>query len=265
MTNILNDICNYKRKFVEEKKKILPLKELEEICKENDETRGFHNAVKDSSKKNGLSLIAEIKKASPSAGLLFDKYDPQKIARIYQNSGANCISILTDEKYFKGSLNDLTLVRASTNLPCLRKDFIVDPYQVYESKAMGADAILLIMAALEDNTAREIERIALKLNLDVLIEVHDQKEIERAFNLKSTLIGINNRNLKTLKTDIKTSKILAPLIPSDYTLISESGLKKNKDLIELAKYGFKGFLIGESLLNTVDISNATKKILNTND
>ncbi|MAR79328.1 MAG: indole-3-glycerol phosphate synthase [Rhodospirillaceae bacterium] len=265
MKNILNEICNYKKNFVEERKRILPLKKLEELCKVTNKTRGFHNAIINSSKKNKLALIAEVKKESPSAGLLFKNYEPEKIAKIYEDSGASCISILTDEKYFKGSTNDLKEVKENTNLPCLRKDFIIDPYQVYESKALGADAILLIMAVLEDNLAIEIEKLALKLNLDVLIEVHNRKEIERALNLQSKLIGINNRNLKTLKTDIENTKTLAPFIPKDYTLVSESGLKTNKDIIKLSKYGVKGFLIGESLLNTESIYNATKKILNTDE
>ncbi|PPR77793.1 MAG: Indole-3-glycerol phosphate synthase [Alphaproteobacteria bacterium MarineAlpha2_Bin1] len=260
MKNILKDICNYKKIFVEQRKKILPLKNLEEKCKFKENTRGFHNTLIKSSEKK-ISLIAEVKKASPSAGLLFKDYQPVNIAKTYQKSGATCISILTDEKYFMGCNNDLIEVKENIKLPCLRKDFIVDPYQVYESKVIGADAILLIMAALEDNLAKEIEEIAIKLGLDILIEVHDEIELQRALNLKSKLIGINNRNLKTLQTNISTTKKLAPLIPKNYTIVSESGLKKNNDLIELFNFGISCFLIGESLLNSDNIAEATKKII----
>ncbi len=260
MNNILRDICEYKKIFVEQRKKIVPTIELEKLCKKDIKTRGFHKALKTIS-KNKLNLIAEVKKASPSAGTIFNNYQPSKIAKIYEESGATCISVLTDEKYFKGKNDDLLEVKKNIKLPCLRKDFIIDRYQVFESKIIGADAILLIMAALEDTKAQEIEDLALELNLDVLIEVHDESELFRALNLKSKLIGINNRNLKTLQTDISITKDLARLIPKDYTIVSESGLKENYDLIKLSKFGAKCFLIGESLLKSDNIAEATKKIL----
>ncbi len=260
MKNILEDICNYKKLFVKQRKKLLSLSEIEKNCKIIDKPRGFHNALKNSLGMK-FKLIAEVKKASPSAGLLFDTYKPGNIAKIYQKMGASCISILTDEMYFKGHDDDLKEVRKCIKLPCLRKDFIIDPYQVFESKLIGADAILLIMAALEDNLAREIEEIAIKLDLDILIEVHDENELQRALKMKSKLIGINNRNLKTLQTDTSTTKKLVPLIPKDYTIVSESGLKRNSDLDELYEIGVKCFLIGESLLKSDSIADATKNIL----
>jgi indole-3-glycerol phosphate synthase len=206
-------------------------------------------------------LIAEIKKASPSAGLIRPDFDPPQLARAYAAGGAACLSVLTEEDHFQGSLGDLRAVRAACDLPLLRKDFMLDPYQIVEARAAGADCILLILAALQDATARDLERTAMDCGLDVLVEVHDREELRRALRLQTRLIGINNRNLKTLKTDIATTEELVREVPRDRIVVSESGLSRPDQLARMARAGARCFLIGEALMRQPDVAAATRALL----
>jgi indole-3-glycerol phosphate synthase len=208
-------------------------------------------------------LIAEFKRSSPSGGPIRECADPAEIARAYHAGGATCLSILTEEPHFGGSLLDLQAARAAVPLPVLRKDFILDPWQVYESRAAGADAILLIMAALDDSQALDLEDLARLLDLDVLVEVHDRHELDRALGLRTSLIGINNRNLKTLSTDLRTTLDLAPHVPPDRILVTESGIRSHQDLQRLAAAGANCALVGESLLRETDVAAATRALLGT--
>jgi indole-3-glycerol phosphate synthase len=226
-------------------------------------SRGFGHALMARCGAGQLGLIAEIKKASPSGGLIRDPFDPAAIARDYQAAGASCLSVLTDAPHFRGSPEDLRAARAATELPVLRKDFILDPWQVYESRLMGADCILLILAALTDTQARELEALARSLDMDVLAEVHDRRELDRALGLQTKLIGINNRNLKTLKTDLATTIELAPLVPPDRFLVAESGIRSHADIQRLSAAGTNCFLVGESLLRQEDVGAAVRALLGT--
>lgn len=260
LSNALEKICEDKRLHIAERKTRQPMSQLVSAAQRATPPRGFAAALFAASAK-GYGLIAEIKRASPSKGLIRQDFDPVKLARAYQAGGAACLSVLTDRPYFQGADEHLMAARAAVNLPVLRKDFMLDPYQIVEARALGADCILLIMAALDDDTARELENVALGHGMDVLIEVHNEEELGRALNLKSRLIGINNRDLKTLKTDTGTTKLLAGKLPSDRLLICESGLNSAADLADMAGVGARCFLIGESLMRQEDVEQAVATIL----
>ncbi len=260
MSDVLEKICAVKREAVAKRKQAVPYAEVERQAKAASAPRGFAAALS-AKAKTGYALIAEIKKASPSAGLIRADFDPAKLAVAYQNAGAACLSVLTEEDHFQGSDVHLRAARGAVSLPVIRKDFMLEPYQVAEARAIGGDCILLIMACLEDAQAAELEACAGEFKLDVLVEVHDEAELERAVKLKSPLIGVNNRNLKTLKTDLGTTERLAKLLPADRVLVAESGLKTQADLSRMARVGARRFLIGESLMSQSDVEAATRAIL----
>jgi len=260
MSDVLAEICANKRILVASRKAKHPFSAVTRAAKTAGEIRGFRDALLAAS-ENGYGLIAEIKRASPSKGLIRADFDPEVLAQAYQRGGANCLSVLTDVPYFMGNDAFLGTARNATSLPVLRKDFMLDPYQIAESRALGADCVLLIMAALEDDQAKELEAASLELGMDVLVEVHDEEELERALELKSGLIGINNRNLKTLEVDIAMTERLAPKVPDDRTVISESGLYEPADLARMAKAGARCFLVGESLMRQADVERATRDLL----
>jgi indole-3-glycerol phosphate synthase len=260
VSDVLARICAAKRAAVARRKSALPLRELEARLPAAP-PRGFRRALEAKLASAGLALIAEIKKASPSQGLIRADFDPPALARAYAAGGAACLSVLTEESWFRGADEHLLAARGAVDLPCLRKDFMLDPYQVVEARAIGADCVLLIMAALDDSAARALCDLALALQLNVLVEVHDAPELERALELHSTLIGINNRNLKTLQVDLATTERLAPLVPDDRLLVAESGLHRHADLERMAVAGARCFLVGEALMRQPDIAAATRALL----
>jgi indole-3-glycerol phosphate synthase len=259
MSDTLAEIVAHKRTLVAAAKAVRSLADLEAAAAAADPVRGFIAAIHATQAAGRYALIAEIKKASPSKGLIRADFDPPSLARAYAAGGATCLSVLTEDRWFLGSDSYLTAARAACALPVIRKDFIVDPWQVIEARAITADAILLIMAALSDAQAAELESVAIAHNLDVLVEVHNTAERDRALKLKTPLLGINNRNLKTLSVDLQTSFELSDTMGR--TLVAESGLSGPDDLNRLAKAGITAFLVGESLMRQTDVAAATRTLL----
>ena len=261
MTDILAKIEAYKREEIAAAKRAKPLSVLEAEAKAAAPSRGFLKAIECKIAGGDYALIAEIKKASPSKGLIRADFDPPKLAQAYEAGGATCLSVLTDAPSFQGRPEFLGQARGATKLPALRKDFIYEPYQVVESRALGADCILIIMAAVDDATAHEIEEASFANGMDVLIEVHQEDELARALKRRSRLIGINNRDLHTFKTSLEVCERLVPRIPKDRVVVAESGLNAPADLARLARIGISTFLIGESLMRHDDVTAATQAIL----
>jgi indole-3-glycerol phosphate synthase len=261
MSNVLAEICAEKRAHVARRKAAQPEPALRALLAAGPPVRPFAAALEDQVTQGRYGLIAEIKKASPSRGLIRPDFDPAALAQAYEAGGAACLSVLTDAPYFQGSDDHLRAARAACGLPVLRKDFILDPYQVAESRALGADCILLIMAALDDSLARDLATLAAELDLDVLVEVHNRAELDRALRLETRLIGINNRDLKTLKVDLHTTEKLAPLVPPGRIIVGESGINDPSDLDRLAASSARCFLVGESLMRAGDVAAATRRLL----
>lgn len=261
MTDILSEICARKLVHIAAKKSQTPLSVLEASLKNISAPRGFIAALEAKLAAGLYGFICEIKKASPSKGLIrAEGFDPSALAGAYESGGAACLSVLTDEPYFQGHDSYLIDARSACTLPVLRKDFMLDPYQVVEARSLGADCILLIMAALEDAQAQELEAAAHELGMDVLIEVHDKAELDRALTLKSPLIGVNNRNLKTMEVSLENTLSLVPVMPSGRIAVAESGLKTPDDLAQCATAGADCFLIGETFMRQPDVAKAVQAL-----
>ncbi len=261
MPDILRKIEAYKRTEISEAKVRLPLSTLERKAHEAEPPRGFIRALRDKVAADQPALIAEVKKASPSKGLIRAAFDPVELARAYEANGAACLSVLTDGPSFQGKLEDLTAARASVRLPVLRKDFLFDPYQVYQARAAGADCILIIMACVNDREAKALNAAAHDLHMDVLAEAHDEAELDRALALETPLVGVNNRNLRDFTVSLETSVRLAARVPKDKLVVAESGIGSHADLLHLRNAGVNVFLVGESLMRQDDVGAATRELL----
>jgi len=257
---VLDRIKAYKMEEVAERKAARPIADVESAARAATPTRGFANRLRDAV-RTGYGLIAEIKKASPSKGLIRGDFDVSKLANDYESGGATCLSVLTDTPSFQGADAHLVTARDAVSLPVLRKDFMYDTYQIVEARALGADCILIIMAGVSDNQAMELEDAASQWGMDVVAEVHDETELERSLGLRTRLVGINNRDLRTFETTLETTRRLSTLVPPDRLMISESGLRSPADLADMASHGARAFLIGESLMRKTDVAAATRALL----